>query len=58
MLVSEIGAIVPAEALLPVEERHPSERDRREAPQPRRPRKRSTDDELVAVEPHRLDIEA
>jgi hypothetical protein len=54
--MSGIGPVVPADTRKPVEEQGRADRDGR--PHPRRPSKRRTDDDLVEVEPHKLDLEA
>jgi hypothetical protein len=55
--MSGIGAVSPAKTKLPVEAHQPPERDGRKRP-PGKPRKPKSDDDLVEVEPHKLDVEA
>jgi hypothetical protein len=55
--MSGIGAVAPADKRKPIEERQPPERDGGRGSPPRRPRKPRSDD-LVEVEPRKLDIEA
>jgi hypothetical protein len=54
--MSGIGAVTPAKTKLPVEG-HPPERDGGKRP-PRRPRKPKSDEDLVEVPPHKLDVDA
>ena len=54
--MSDIGAVVPAETRLPVEEHRRAERDGRKSP--RQPRKPQSSDDMVEAEPHKLDVEA
>ncbi|HEY7581033.1 MAG TPA: hypothetical protein VH855_25850 [Acetobacteraceae bacterium] len=53
--MSGIGPVVPADTRKPIDEHGPADRDGRP---PRRPPKRRTEDELVEVEPRKLDLEA
>jgi len=55
--MSGIGAVTPASTQSSVEGQQPPERDGRKRP-PRSPRRPQTDDEMVAVEPRKLDLEA
>jgi hypothetical protein len=55
--MSGIGAVTPAKSKLPVEGHQPPERDGGKRP-PRKPRKPKSDDDMVEVEPHTLDVEA
>jgi hypothetical protein len=54
--MSGIGPVVPADTRKPIEEHGPTDRDGRRPP--RRPPKPRTDDDLVEVDPHKLDLEA
>jgi hypothetical protein len=54
--MSGIGAVTPANKQPSVEGQQP-ERDGRKRP-PRNPRKPRSDDDLVEVEPRKLDLEA
>jgi hypothetical protein len=54
--MSGIGPVVPADTWKPVEEHGPADRDGKRPP--RRSPKQRTDDDLVEVEPHKLDFEA
>jgi hypothetical protein len=55
--MSGIAAVTPAKPKLPVEAHQSTERDGGKRP-PRQPRKPKSDDQLVEVEPHKLDVEA
>jgi hypothetical protein len=55
--MSGIGAVAPTKTKLPVEGHQPPEGDGRRRP-PRKPRKPLSDDDLVEVQPHKLDVEA
>ena len=54
--MSGIGAVTPAETKLPVEGHQQPDRDGKRPPRP--PRKPRSDDDMVEVEPHKLDVEA
>jgi hypothetical protein len=53
--MSGIGPVVPADQQQPVEEHGPADQDGKPL---RRPPRRRTKDDLVEVEPHKLDLEA
>ena len=55
--MSGIGAVTPAKTKLPAEGHRPPEGDGRKR-LPRKPRKPKSDDDLVEVQPHKLDVEA
>ena len=55
--MSDIGAVAPADRHAPTPGRQPPERDGGKKPKPR-PREPKADDDLVGVEPRKLDIEA
>ena len=52
-----IGAVTPTNTEVPVEGHRLPEGDGKKRP-PRRPRKPKSDDDLVEVQPHKLDVEA
>lgn len=55
--MSDIGAVAPADRHAPAPGRQMPERDGGKKPKPRPPEPRA-DDDLVKVEPRKLDIEA
>lgn len=59
-LMSDIGAVAPAEKLMPVDphRQQQPERDRGKAARRSKPRKPRSDDEMIEAESHTLDLEA
>jgi hypothetical protein len=53
--MSGIGAVTPPKTQLPVEGQQPPDRDGGKRSPPRKPK---SDDDLVAAEQHKLDVEA
>ena len=53
--MSGIGAVVPADRQMPIEEHRPSERDGKRPP--RQPPRSSRDEDMVETEQHELDVE-
>ncbi len=53
--MSGIGPVNPADQRQPIEEHGSADQDGKP---PRRPPRRQTKDDLVEVEPHKLDLEA
>jgi hypothetical protein len=53
--MSGIGAVMPADKLMPIEEHRPAGRDGKKPP--RQPPRSSRDEDMVETEQHKLDVE-
>jgi hypothetical protein len=53
--MSGIGAVVPADKQMPIDEHHSAKRDGKRPP--RQPPRSSREEDMVEAEPHKLDVE-